>query len=290
LNGQFKGLAAIFLAACIWGLSGPYFRWLGSHGIGIFLNNVVGCSAAAAALAIIGLLAGVPFWKIRLRHTAALVPHAAMGVVTNYTMFTAFALTTVANTVLLHYMTPIFVAVLSVPLFGERLTVPKVAALFTSMAGMTLVVSAGSPLLDLNIGRGEALAFASSLSYTVSIIAGKYLQSLHPLAATFWNNVFLVVFSGACLAASPQAMPEPWTLGVVAIGSGMIGAVASVMLYFYALKNADASKVSIVALTEVAVGSILGVILFREPLSLPVALGGAMILAGCVIVAARRDE
>jgi drug/metabolite transporter (DMT)-like permease len=32
------------------------------------------------------------------------------------------------------------------------------------------------------------------------------------------------------------------------------------------------------------------VILFREPLSLPVALGGAMILAGCVIVAARRDE
>jgi drug/metabolite transporter (DMT)-like permease len=287
---QVKGLTAIFAAACIWGLSGPYYRWISSHGIGVFLNNVISCSTAVIALAAYGAAVKLPFYRIKRRHLLALIPHSFGSIITSYTMFHAFRLTTVANTVLLHYLTPIFVAIISVPLFGERLTWLKIAALFVSMTGMTLVVSAGSSGLAAAAGRGELLAFVSSLSYTGSIVAARYLRDLNPLTTAFYNNLFVAVISSVFLLISPPEFPGFQMIGAAAAAGGLLGSVLSMTLYFFALKNADASRVSIVALMEVAIAAIMGIVLFRENLSLQLLLGGVLIMGGCMIVAGEKGE
>jgi len=167
VKAQLTGLAAIFVAASIWGLGGPYFRWVDSQGVSIFTSNAIsGIVAAPIMLAL--ALGRRRSLRLAPGHVPVLVLMALATMTTNYTMFHAFRVTTVANTVLLHYMTPVFVALAAVPLFGERLTWVKLLALFASMMGMVLVVSSGPDGVALAVGRGEILAFLSSLSYTVS--------------------------------------------------------------------------------------------------------------------------
>lgn len=287
MRGQVKGLLAIFCAATIWGLGGPYFRWVDAQGVSIFTNNAIAGLVAAPILFALARARGLSV-RITPRHVLVFVPLALATITTNWTMFHAFRVTTVANTVLLHYMTPVFVALVAVPLFGERLTPLKVAALFISMVGMLLVVSSGRAGLSLDLGRGEVLAFVSSLSYTVSIIGGRYLRDLHPLVTTFWHNVFLALFCVPAAAATGASVPPLLVAGVIAIGAGVIGSCLSVLLNFFALRHADASRVSIVALVEVAVGAVMGIAFFREPAAWNVFAGGALILGGCVIVATEK--
>lgn len=282
MKGQCKGLLAIFAAATVWGLGGPYFRWVDGQGVGIFVHNAICGLTAAPVLYVLARARGRSL-SIAPRRLLALVPLAVATIVTNYTMFHAFRITTVANTVLLHYMTPVFVAMIAVPLFGERLTRLKVAALFCSMAGMLLVV-AGRDGLEITVGRGEVLAFVSSLSYTVSIVAGRCLRGVEADVSTFWHNVLLTGLCAA-LAAPGFAAPSAPVAGMIAVMGGIVGSLCTVMAYFYALRHADASRVSIVALMEVVVGAVIGIAFLGEPGTWNVLLGGAMILGGCVIVA-----
>jgi drug/metabolite transporter (DMT)-like permease len=287
VKAQLTGLAAIFVAASIWGLGGPYFRWVDSQGVSIFTSNAIsGIVAAPIMLAL--ALGRRRSLRLAPGHVPVLVLMALATMTTNYTMFHAFRVTTVANTVLLHYMTPVFVALAAVPLFGERLTWVKLLALFASMMGMVLVVSSGPDGVALAVGRGEILAFLSSLSYTVSIVAGRYLRGLDPGVSAFWLNALLAVFSG--VAAAPGFHPPPpIAVGVIAVGGGLIGSCLTILLYFFALSRADASRVSIVALMEVVVGAAVGVALFGEPAGLPVLAGGVLILGGCVVVAVEKS-
>ena len=287
MKGQFKGLLAIFFAATVWGVGGPYFRWVDAQGVGIFVHNAI-CGLAAAP--ILYLLARARGRSVRIapKSLLALVPLVLATVVTNYTMFHAFRITTVANTVLLHYMTPVFVALVAVPLFGERLTWLKVAALFTSMCGMLLVVVGGERGLQVGVGRGEALAFVSSISYTISIVAGRYLRGVEAGASAFWHNVLLAAVCAA-LAAPGFHAPSAPVAGGIAVMGGVVGSLCTVMAYYYALRHTDASRVSIVALMEVVVGAVIGIAAFGEPGTWNVLLGGALILGGCVIVATEKN-
>ncbi|MBI5528915.1 MAG: DMT family transporter [Deltaproteobacteria bacterium] len=287
MKGQITGLLAIFVAASIWGLGGPYFRWVDSQGVSIFTSNAISGIVAAPIMLALALARGRSV-RIAPGRLPVLVLMALATMATNYTMFHAFRVTTVANTVLLHYMTPVFVALVAVPLFGERLTWLKLVALFASMMGMMLVVSSGPGGVALSIGRGEILAFLSSLSYTVSIVAGRHLRGIDPGVSAFWLNVLLAVFSAA--AAVPGFHPPPLVaVGVIAVGGGLIGSCLTILLYFFALSRADASRVSIVALMEVVVGAAVGIALFGEPATWNVFAGGALILGGCIVVAAEKN-
>ena len=89
---------------------------------------------------------------------------------------------------------------------------------------------------------------------------------------------------------SIAASLPPLGFALDVLGIAVVTAVAPYLLYTLGLKNTPASKAAIMATIEPLVATVLGIVVFSEPLTLAAAAGIVLILAAIVLLNARGKE
>lgn len=138
--------------------------------------------------------------------------------------FSALRVLPIADAAAISFVLPLFVAVLAVPMLGERLDLPRAVAIFVGMAGALMIVRPGSTVFTAYSLLPVAMAVCNAL---YQILTRKVAGMEHPLTSLIWGAIVgAVLFS----AVAPFAWATPQTAFHWAL-LGVIGLFASIGHY-----------------------------------------------------------
>jgi drug/metabolite transporter (DMT)-like permease len=168
------------------------------------------------------------------------------------------------------------------PLFGvrESLGRRRVIGLLTGFIGVAVLLGIGS-VHGLMAWVGVACVMLATLGYAVgAVIVQKHLAGADELgaAAVSLTVAALVLLPPAALTA-PDHIPSPLALLSVAVLGTMCTATAMI-LYFYLIARAGASRAAVITYINPAVAALLGVGVLHESFGVASAAGLALILLG----------
>ena len=276
----------VILAGCCWGTMGIFVRHL--NGLGLQSMQIV---EVRSILTVIGMFAALAVFRRDLLRVKAKDwwCFAGGGVVSiilfNYCYFQTIQRASLSTAAILLYTSPIFVLLLSVPLFGEKLTRKKLLCLAMAFVGCALAsgvaggvsLSAGTLLLGLGSGFGYGL---------YSIFSRFALQrGYHPITITAYIFLFgaiggipLTPFGQiAAVAVQPQHLLY---LVIYTVVTTIIPYIA----YTTGLRYVENGVAAVLACIEPVMATVFGIFFFSEVPSLSGWLGIALVLAALVLL------
>ena len=273
----------IILAGCLWGSMGLFVRRLGFMGL-----DSMGIVELRSILAVILLFAVTalrsPNQLKVTKHN--LIPLASSGIFSiiffNYCYFSTIRLLNLSAAAILLYTAPIFVMLLSIPLFHETLTVRKVLALCMAFAGCCLVSGIASASQRLSL-QGILLGLGSGFGYALYSIFSRVSlnQGLGSVTITDYTFLFAALAS-LPLSGLPRHLEAlaDWRAILGGLGIGVLCCILPYLLYTEGLRYTEAGKAAILATVEPFVAALLGICLFHESVTFYKLLGmGAIFLA-----------
>ena len=287
-----RGLrAGIALAACTALISGVAV-FLNANGVKQVPDSAVYTTLknGVAAMVLIGLLAAMPSSRRALPTLSGRqwLTLAAIGVVGGSVPFLLFfgglAQASAPSAAFIHKTLFIWVAILAIPLLGERLGWPQLAALAVLLGSQVLLVNPQG----IAWGSGETMIAAATLLWSAEVIIARRLLPAIPSlvggsARLGLGMVVLVgylAFTGK-LTAVGTVSAEGW-FWVLLTGVILAGYVAT---WYAALKRAPATIVTSVLVAAAPVTAALTAISTGTIPVLPVALGHVLVLLGAGVLA-----
>jgi drug/metabolite transporter, DME family len=293
------GTALIVLAATCFGTLGPLSRYAEDAGVGS-LALVAWRAGLGAAVMVIFIALGAAFgrrWAVPLsqipnRDRALLLAAAGANAILNFSVFTAFLRISIALALLVFYLYPAFVALVSVFWLGERLDRVRWAALGVSLAGLVLVLAGAGGLGSLDL-LGIGLAFLGALAQVFYVLAARhgFNHVPGPQAAgltmagggAIYVLAALVTGQAAVLGEPLDSVDSVWPVLV----AGVLGAGVPTVSYITGIRLLGAPRAAILATLEPVIGVALAAWLLREQPTLLQLLGGALVLAAAVVLQLR---
>jgi drug/metabolite transporter (DMT)-like permease len=215
--------------------------------------------------------------------------YVVIGIVNSTVPFVLFAFAALhlpaSYSVILNSTTPLFAALLAVPLLAERLTVAKLAGLVAGMAGVALISRAGPVVPDLGFGAAVAACLAATFCYAASsIYLKKHAAGAKALAIAGWSQVFAGL---ALLPALPFAPPSialtPLIIANV-LGLALLCSAIAYVLYYRLIQDVGPTRAMTVAFLMPAFGMLWGALFLDEEITLPMIAGCGLIIGGATVV------
>ena len=261
----------ILTAGTLWGSMGLFVRRLGSEGAGLSSVEIVQmrCIVAAVLLFFYMLARDRDALRIRLCDLWCFLGTGLCSIIFfNLCYFRTIQMTSLSIAAVLLYTAPAFVIALSAPLFGERITGPKVMALLLTIIGCVCV----SGLLR---GSGRFALERGYSSMTISFYTF--------LIAALGTVPFVSAANlGRAVAGSPS------TVGFIVL-FGLVTTVIPYLTYTRGLQGVENGQASILASVEPVVATLLGILVFHEVLHADEAAGMALIL-GAILISSRAEK
>jgi drug/metabolite transporter, DME family len=197
--------------------------------------------------------------------------------------------TTAANAIFIQYTAPVYVALLSTKLLGEKPSAGDYGAVFASLAGMALTF--GGELETRGRMEGNLLAVLSSFGFAglplcLRIEEQRRAEPLAPLVAMTLGNVIAAVVALPSCIRHPPADQRTWVV-LVALGTIQIG--LPYVLYGMAVRRLRALESSLLAMIEPVLSPIWVLLATGEKPSVMAAFGGAVIVASVAANAIHRS-
>ena len=244
---------------------------------------------AAAGLALLGLAA----LTVRRHDVARLDRRAWAGVtvvglvggsVPFLLFFTGLALASAPSAAFIHKTLFVWVAVLAVPLLGERLGWLQVGAMGALVASLALI----APPTGLSWGIGETMIAAATLFWAVEVIVARRLLAQVPVAVLGVGRlgIGLVVLVGYLVLSGKLGLVGALTVAqwtwVLLTGGILAGYVAT---WLAALQRAPATVVSSVLVLGAPITALLDM-LAKGVVPAPLPLAGHLLLVAAVAAVA----
>lgn len=281
-------------AGICWGLIGPFVRHLDAAGLTGM--EIIAVRSAVTALALFPWMAirRPAALRVRLRDFWCFLGTGLGSIVFfNWCYFATINAASLSVACTLMYGAPAFVLVLSALFFRERLTRRKLAVCILAFLGCALVSGWLAPgRATTRISTAALLTgLGSAFGYALYSIFGRCAaaRGYPTVAITAWT--FLVAALGtvpflrpAALAAAYRATPS---LALWSLALGLCVTLLPYLLYSAALRRMETGRASLLSSIEPVVATLAGLLLYREPLTLPIALGIALVL-GALSLLPRR--
>ncbi len=282
-----KNAIYIIIAGTLWGIISVFVNQLKDIGFNSMQVVSIRVFFSALILVLYLLIKDINQLKIHLKDIPLFIGTGVGSIIFfNYCYFQAIELIGGASIpALLLYTAPIFVMVLSLILFKEKITKKKLVSLIMTFLGLALVTGAFS---NTNKISAIALLFGlgSGLGYALYSIFGKFLVDKYSaITITTYTfvvaTVFSIPFSGivqkAELIVSPKGI-------ILALSLALISTVLPFLLYTKGLSGMEAGKASILATVEPFVATIIGITFFKETMTASKIIGMLMVLLAIVIL------
>ena len=275
--------ARLLALSAIWGASFIFIRVLApvlGPVLTVSTRVLIGGAILIVYCRVIGLDAGLArHWR----------QYALIGVTNSTLPFMLFAFAALhlpaSYSVILNAMTPLFTALLAVPLLGERLTTAKIAGLVVGVAGVALVSGAGPVVPDLWFALAVAACLGATLCYAgSSIYMKRYASGVKPLALAGWSQIF----AGLALAPLVPFAPPPGSITPFIVANVLVLAVvcssAAYALYYRLIADIGPTRALMIAFLMPVFGMLWGALFLGETITLPMIAGCGLVIGGATIV------
>ena len=282
------GTALIILAGCFWGSMGIFVRKLGTYGFSAIQIVSIRITLAALIFSLVLLVKDRRGFKISPKDIPLFLG-LGFGSILFFTIcyFTAITMMPLSTAAILLYTSPVWIMLMSIFFFHEKLDKRKLIALGLAFAGCVLVSGIsgeGMTVTGLLIGLG------SGIGYGLYSILGKVaLRKYSSYTVTTYTFIFAAV--GSWIISRPTDMmgkfssaPDLGFLIFFCFLTALITAVIPFLSYTLGLESVEASKAGIIATIEPMVATLIGILVFAEKLTIMSGAGILLILASVVIL------
>jgi len=277
----------VIAAGILWGTMGIFVRSLNDMGLNAMQIVEVRCIIAALLLIPFIYIKDKSLLKITKKNIAPLAGSAVFSIIFfNFCYFSAIEIMDMAVAAILLYTAPIFVSVMSVLFFKEKLTKHSIIALILAFVGCVLVSgivgnSVKLPVNGLLLGLGAGFGYALySIFSRVSLN-----QGLNSMTITVYTFLFAAIagiiftdFEKIGTAFNQYGIK----LGGLAILYTVITTILPYLLYTTGLRYVKTGTASVFASIEPVVAAVLGFVVFQEKPTL-VGLTGIILVLGALI-------
>lgn len=287
-----KSTACILTAGIFWGVIGIFARQLNGAGLTAAETTLLRYAVSLAVAGSYLLCFGRQYFKIRLKDLWCFGCNGIISVLmTSFLYFSAMNYVSLSTAVILLYTAPIFVMLMSLVLFRERLTGTKLAALAVSFAGCILVSGVGGghfhPVGFL-LGLGSGIAYALYSVFSRFAIQRGYSSWTITFYSFLFSTIgcsFLADWPCIVTVLGSNGSLWPWVIGM-----GLISGFLAYFLYSKGLEGMESSKASILASIEPVVGTLVSVLYFREPMHLTEGIGVLLVVAAVCMLSMKKEE
>jgi len=238
---------------------------------------------ATVTVLVFGLVVGQPV-------TLRAIPHlrfAGYGVVIALHFFlyiTSLSFTSVAHSLALVYTAPLFIAVLSWMMLGERLRQRQWLGVALGVGGAG-ILAGFEPQMTPRVLFGDLLAVGSAVTFAVYSVIGRARRARNTLfeyaAGVYgWGALWLLPLAAWQALQSQYSLPA--ITAIIGLGVGPLGTGHT--LYNAALRRVPATYVNLIATLEVVGGVALGALFLNELPSASSLAGGGIVLIGILLV------
>ena len=282
----------VILAGMLWGSSCLFVNKLTSLGFSPLhctaIRIVMGALILNAALIIKGR--GFKYYKISLRSLALC---AASGICSVLAMcvfyYYCMTMTSAAVSAILLYTAPLFVMVMSLIFFKEKITVKKVTAFVLAMAGCALVsgIVTGAVASAFGILCGVLSGFSYSL---YGILTAFYMKdNSEPLSFSALSFAFAAL--GALVISDPVGIvsitaqtDSVWLLLLFFVAFSLCTSVLPYVFYTKGLMGVRPDVASILAFSEPLTAALFGITVLGQPFDVYQGIGIALVVSAIIIL------
>ncbi len=288
-KGNIKiGILLIILAACFWGSMGIFVRKLGEYGFSSIQIVSIRITIAALVFCIILLIKDRTGFRISPRDIPLFLG-LGLGSILFFTVcyFSAIAIMSLSTAAILLYTSPIWIMLMSMLFFHEKMNNRKLVALVLAFTGCVLVSGiSGDGMTVTGILLGLGAGFGYGLYSILGTIA---LRKYSPYTVTTYT--FVVAAMGSWIICQPvdliskfKAAGSPSGLLLFCILTAILTAVIPFLFYTLGLRTVEAGRAGILATIEPLVATVIGMICFSEPVTILSGAGIVLILTAVVIL------
>ncbi|MEX0370537.1 MAG: DMT family transporter [Tateyamaria sp.] len=222
-----------------------------------------------------GTLVPVHPWWMAVRTVGA--------VVTGVSAFYAFSNLPLTQTYAILFATPLLITVLSIPILGEKVRLPRWLAVFVGLAGVMVVLRPGAT--DLTLGHAAAIlaafagAFASIVVRKIGAEERTVVLLLYPMVANF-------LVMGVALFFVYEPMPGEH-LAMLAVISVMAWIAGRFIIAAY--QTGEAAIVAPMQYSQILWATAYGLIFFDETPDVYTGIGAAIIIASGLFIVFRES-
>jgi len=197
------------------------------------------------------------------------------------TWFTSLSYTSIASSVVIVTIQPVFVVIGSWLLFGERISRIAVIGGLLALCG-SFIIGAGDFRLGMEAFYGDLLALLAAVFVSGYMIVGRKLRAKVALSAytfvVYGSSALTMVVISTCISL-PFA-PYPFTDWLLFLGLALICTVGGHTIFNWAIRYVPASTVAVCILGE-SLGAILwGALFLNGYPGMRQISGGGVIFAG----------
>jgi len=202
------------------------------------------------------------------------------------TWITSLFYTTIASSVVIVQTIPIWTALLSPFVTGDRVSRLSWCGIGVSFAGM-LTITTGDFAIGGRALLGDFLALTGAWFATLYFLTGRIVRprmSLPAYTCICYGAAAFILFAACLVFGIPLSgfSTRTWTAFV---GMGLVSQILGHSSYNWALKHVTAGLVAVALLGEPLGATLLAWLLFGETLTVTKIIGGVAILTGIIMAA-----
>lgn len=282
------GYALILITGILWGFIGVFIKVLDSLGAQALQIAFLRVLFSFALMFVLCLLRR---GRAPLRlDRKTLLACALLGLVCHgiYNIFYSAAVTLagMAVSAVLLDIAPAVTLLLSLLLFGERMTIWKGVAVAVNIFGCVLAATNGEFAGLGGSAVGLLCGVGAGLCYAMTAVLGKMAADrTDPFLMSMYSYLFAAIF--LALPVLPQAGEMCWSAGILlwSLGFAAIPTALAYVLYYLGLQYiTENSRVPVLASMEVVVAAVLGILLYRELITAAGAAGIVLVIVSVAMM------
>ncbi len=295
MNQRKKGITLAVVTAVMWGIMGIFVRDLSQFRFSNIEISFFRCALAGAAYFVFLLFTKPKALKIDRKGLVICIAYGAVAYSISFVSYSvAVSRIPVGVATVLMFMSPIWVAILGVFMFREKLEKSKITTIAVCFFGAVLVanlIGAGDIRLD---GIGILAGIINGIGVALQILLPKFFAKDYDrdtlLVYGFLGAAFVLAFGMDFPSVAMHIGNTPisnlfWDLFGIGILCTMIANVACVKSTQYV----EATTTSILSALEVVVGTIVGFLVFHEHLTFLQMVGAVIIVVGAIGSEIRKE-
>jgi len=214
---------------------------------------------------------------------------AAVALLNDFSYFSAFRLTSVANAAFAHQMVSVFLLLFAPLLLKERTERREVGALAVAIAGLVLLYGNGIALSGGTHFLGISLGLLSAVFYAMLIVLYRHLpaQGLSVSFINMWryalSSLILLPF-----VATSGGFALTYKNILLIVGFGVVFAVIATALHTFGISKTRAIHAAVIGKSEPVIASAYALLFLQEIPGTYTVIGGVLIIGAGVWFALQK--
>lgn len=279
----------VLLAGTLWGCIGIFVRRYNEIGLSSMQTVAVRMVIAAVLFSLFVLIYKRSLFIIHLKDIWIFIGSGVISVgLFTYCYFSSIELSSLSVAAVLLYTAPAFVMLFSLIFFKEKMTIPKAISLVLAVLGCAMTTGVIGGMLNVTLA-GFLFGLGSGVCYALYSIFSRFAlnRGYEPFTITLYTFLFSAVFCLCVTDIRPvvRVVFVDWGSAGYALLFALVSCVLPYVFYTLGLKYIRSSTASIIATVEPVVATIIGAVVFSEPLNVPFGyLGVALVFLSVVLI------